>query len=125
MAEKIFQLTEGISNPIITILGVTYKPDVDDVRESPILELISILEAKGCVIRATDPYAKGYIDDPPCAADNSDLIVLGVNHNVYKNIDWQQMAANMPTPVLLDTRNFIDRKLAEDAGFAYHLLGDK
>ena len=125
VAQKIIRLTQDQDKPQVAILGVTYKPNVDDMRESPILTLIDLLERAGIAVAAQDPFAKGYEGDPCLAASGSDLLVLGVNHDCYRDLDLPRIAQAMRTPQLLDTRNFFSRKAAENAGFSYHLLGDR
>ena len=125
VAQKIINLTQGQDKPQVTILGVTYKPNVDDMRESPILTLISHLKTTNIQVIAQDPFAKGYQGDPYQAAAGSDLLVLGVDHNIYRDLDLKRLAQAMRTAKLLDTRNFFDRQTTAAAGFEYHLLGDK
>jgi UDP-N-acetyl-D-mannosaminuronic acid dehydrogenase len=57
-----------------------------------------------------------------CLQD-SDMLVIGVNHKAFKNLDLQKVFSLMRTKVIYDTRNFIDRTEANKAGFAYYLLG--
>lgn len=111
----------------ILILGVTYKPDVDDMRESPIIELIGQLKKEGVyntviVDRHVD-YEGSKDNDLYEAAKNAHLIVLAVNHSEYKNIDFARLKEAMNSPKVLDTRNFWDRDIVEQAGLEYHLLG--
>jgi UDP-N-acetyl-D-mannosaminuronic acid dehydrogenase len=111
----------------ILILGVTYKPDVDDMRESPIIELIGQLKKEGVyntviVDRHVD-YEGSKDNDLYEAAKNAHLIVLAVNHSEYKNIDFARLKEVMNSPKVLDTRNFWDRDIVEQAGLEYHLLG--
>jgi UDP-N-acetyl-D-mannosaminuronic acid dehydrogenase len=125
VAEKIADLTKGTENARIAILGVTYKPDVDDTRESPILELLELLRQRGCQVAATDPFAAGFSRDSYAAAKDADLLLLGVHHRQYRELDLPRLAQAMRQPLLLDTRNFFNREQAEAAGFSYHLLGEK
>jgi len=57
--------------------------------------------------------------------ENSDMVVLGVNHHQFKQLPLAQMAKLMRNKNLFDTRNFVDRQKAEAAGFKYYLLGEK
>ena len=56
VASEILDILNGIQDPVVTILGVTYKPNVDDTRESPVLHLIDILKQQKINVRAFDPY---------------------------------------------------------------------
>ena len=125
VAQKIIDMVKDKDKPQVTILGVTYKPNVDDTRESPILTLIAQLANTNIQVLAQDPFSANYQGDIYQSATGSDLIVLGVDHNCYRELDLTRLAQAMRTPKLLDTRNFFSRETAEASGFEYHLLGDK
>lgn len=124
VAQKIASLTQGRAKAKIAVLGVTYKPDVDDIRESPVLKLIGLLRGQGYQVAAADPHALGFERDSYAAAAGADLLLLGVHHRQYRELDLPRLAQTMRQPLLLDTRNFFDRAAVEQAGFAYHLLGE-
>lgn len=126
VAARADKILEGLENPKICVLGVTYKPDVDDMRESPVIHLIEKLKGRGYCVKAHDPHVKGRTDveeDLYKAAEGADLIILGVNHSQYKNLDFAGLASCVRTKNFLDTRNFADTKAAEAAGFSCSLLG--
>ena len=128
VADRAMEILKGIKDPKVAILGVTYKPDVDDMRESPILYLIDQLKSRGVSVSVQDPFAhgrNGVLADLDEAVKDADLIILGVNHKVYKDLDFEALAKLVRTKNLLDTRNFADLKAAEAAGFAAYLLGRK
>lgn len=112
----------------VTILGITYKPNVDDTRESPILKLIDMLDEKeDYSISVYDPHVKTYkyqAKDLIDASQNSDLIVLAVDHDVFRNLPLDEIGQVMRNKNLFDTRNFYDRQEIEDKGFKYILLGE-
>ena len=108
----------------ITILGCTYKPDVDDIRESPILELAEILLQSGYSVTVTDPYARLYGRNLYESAEKTDLIVLGVHHSIYRDIDLRFLASMARTCQLYDLRNFFHRDIVEAAGFKYIRFGE-
>lgn len=122
---RIKQLLAGVSEPKVAVLGVTYKPNVDDTRESPILELLRLLEQDGYIVSAHDPHARGWQHDLAQVAAGADLLVLGVQHNEYRNLPYVALAKAMRRPVFLDTRNFANVNALTNAGFAYHLLGSR
>jgi UDP-N-acetyl-D-mannosaminuronic acid dehydrogenase len=113
--------------PKVTIMGATYKPDIDDTRESPILELLTLLGQKGYQVALVDPYItrQRFLEkDLLKAAAQSDLLVLAVQHQVFKNIDFEAVRQVMRNRLILDTRNFWDREKLQRLGFDYHLLGN-
>ena len=128
VADRCAEILKGVPSPKVAILGVTYKPDVDDMRESPILYLIGELKKLGMEVVCQDPFAhgrNGVLADIPEAVKGADLIVLGVNHKAYKDLDFEDLASLVRTKKFLDTRNFADMDSAEKAGFETYLLGRK
>lgn len=106
----------------VVMLGCTYKPDIDDLRESPIVEIVELL-SKEYVVVTVDPFISRYDVDVYEAAIDADLVVLGVHHGKFSEIDLEKLRRSLRTPVLLDTRNYFSRLDVERAGFEYHLLG--
>lgn len=127
--DRIDEILKDIKrNKKITILGITYKPDIDDIRESPILKLIDLIDGrKDYEVIIYDPYVKTHKyqeKDLIEAAKDSDLIVLGVNHDVFRSLPLNEIAKVMRNKNFLDTRNFLNRQEVEDKGFKYILLGE-
>ncbi len=124
---KIDGILGGLENKSVALYGVTYKPDIDDVRESPVMHLKNMLEAKGVNVRVCDPHAGEKVNnnyDIYEAAVGCDILVLGVNHSEFKNVDFAKLTEGMKQKQLIDTRNFWCRKTVEAAGVKYYLLGD-
>ena len=125
-ANRVIDILKDTKNPKVTILGITYKANVDDIRESPILALIDILKEHRINVSVCDPFVKempGVSADPLEAARDSDLLLLAVNHKQFKNLNFSDIAGEMRTANLFDTRNFVDTAAAEQAGFRTYLLG--
>lgn len=124
-AEAILQTVKG--NKRVTILGVTYKPNIDDIRESPILELIELFENSGeYEVVVVDPHISEYKlleKDLYKAVAGSHLVILGVNHDEFAKIDFSMLSRLMAQPNVLDTRNFWDEKEVSNSGLNYYLLG--
>lgn len=126
VAKDIMGILQGIEDPVVTILGISYKPDVGDTRESPLLHLFDILSGMGVYVRTYDPHAsqesilKESLED---ALSESDLLVLGVHHKEFKNLPLKDLAGLMRNKNIFDTRNYIDEKEALASGFNYYLLG--
>jgi len=112
----------------ISILGITYKPNIDDMRESPIIELIDLMDERDDYeVSVYDPYVKNHkyqAKDLIDVAKNSDLILLAVHHDDFKNLPLSDMAKVMRNKYFFDTRNFINREEVEEKGFKYILLGE-
>lgn len=124
---RICELTANIEGKRkICILGVTYKPNVDDMRESPILELIELLKENGFDYVVVDPHVEYEGSDKRDvyeAAKDAHLLVLAVNHDEFSEMDFARLKSVMNTPQVLDTRNFWDVRAVEKSGLSYHLLG--
>lgn len=128
---------QGSSKKKTAILGISYKPNVDDTRESPIIKLVSLFEKEGSFELAIfDPHVQNFDheshnnckkymkQDIYSAAKGSHLLILGVNHDAFGKIDFELLYKIMASPNILDTRNFWDGKMLSRMGFNYHLLGD-
>lgn len=107
----------------VVILGCTYKPDIDDLRESPIMSLVELLK-HDYEVHVVDPFVAQYDVDLYGTAENADLIILGVHHTQFRAIDLVRLAKHVKTPRLLDVRNFFSTDEVKRAGFEYHCLGD-
>lgn len=127
LADKIDSILEDIfGRKKITILGITYKADIDDVRESPIIYLLELLRQRNYELSIVDPYVNQSIyqtSDIHSASIDSDLILLGVNHREFASIDFSAVASVMRHKYLLDTRNFLNGEQLNKLGFHYFLLG--
>jgi len=110
----------------VAIFGATFKPDTDDIRESPILHLIALFKEAGVETVVYDPHAT-LIDNRAATAEeavkDADLLLIGVSHSAFKTLDVAPLAGLMKKPVIFDTKNVVPHEKAEAAGFAYHLLG--
>jgi UDPglucose 6-dehydrogenase len=115
----------------IALLGLAFKPGTDDVREAPSLVLAGRLAAEGADIRAWDPVVDGAEVLPRatiCAdaletLDDADAAVLVTEWPQLGELDWNQAAKRMRTPVLIDGRNMLDPDAMRSAGFTYEGIG--
>ncbi|MHB8062555.1 MAG: nucleotide sugar dehydrogenase [Ruminiclostridium sp.] len=132
MPEHVFARSKEILSEIngkkkVIILGATYKPNIDDVRESPIMELVKMFESdKDFEICIFDPHIDKHellcknLED---AVNEGHLLILGVNHDVFAKIDFTALKLLMAEANILDTRNYFDRSTLAEAGFNSYLLG--
>ena len=113
----------GISGAKVVILGVAYKKNVNDTRESPAIPLIQELEKAGASIVACDPvvteFIRPIIADLRVAAEGADALVLITDHDVFKDIDFSTLADSMRTKILVDTRNIFSKP----EGYIFRQLG--
>ncbi|MDF2700833.1 MAG: UDP-N-acetyl-D-glucosamine dehydrogenase, partial [Haloplasmataceae bacterium] len=112
VVERTEDLLSGIKNPKIAAFGVTYKGNVDDMRESPAMEIIELLEHKGYNVSIFDPHVKHpkhvSLEE---ATSGADIILILTDHNEYKKLNHQEIVKLMRRPVLFDTKNIIKPQL--------------
>ena len=115
----------------VTLLGLAFKPNTDDVREAPSLVLAGRLVAEGADVRAWDPVADGnavlpratICADPLEALDGADAAVLVTEWSQLAELDWAEAASRMSNPLLIDGRNMLDPVVMREAGFTYEGIG--
>lgn len=120
----------GLRGRHIAALGLAYKPDVDDLRESPAIEVARRLAEEGARLTTFEPFAPT-AGVPGCRAaptieaalKEAEAVVLLVDHRAFVDLDPAQVAARMPGRVAVDTRGRWDRQAWTAAGFALHVLG--
>lgn len=124
--QKIKTITSGISNPKVTILGVSYKGNIDDIRESPALKVLSGLEKEGIKYAIYDPHVKYFDYELSSLHDafvDSDCVVILADHDEFKFLHPSQVASMMKHQLLLDTRHFVNGSLWKESGFDIFYLG--
>jgi UDP-N-acetyl-D-mannosaminuronic acid dehydrogenase len=116
---------EGDGEKKVTILGASYKANVDDVRESPARRIGELLEERGFRTSVYDPLARlpNAAKSLQEAAESSDAILLAVNHDAFREIDPLQLAPIVRSRVLIDCHNFFSEPAWSAAGFRVYALG--
>lgn len=126
--QMILEQVKEISNPNVTVLGLTYKPDIDDIRESPAIEIVHMLQKNQRInLSICDPHVKGFGDklvDLETALKDSDCVLLAVNHKEFDSMNPAKVVQMVKNKVIIDTRNSLNREDWEANGFKYVLLGD-
>lgn len=126
--ESVEKILNKENSKNITILGITYKANIDDIRESPIIKLIDLLLENNYIVKVFDPFVKDFYlnkNDIISACKDSDLLILGVNHDYFKYLPLSEIKKEMRGNIILDTRNCLDEEEIKKAGFVYKLLGCK
>ncbi|WPD23676.1 MAG: UDP-glucose/GDP-mannose dehydrogenase family protein [Candidatus Electrothrix scaldis] len=120
----------------LAILGLTFKPETDDMRDAPALTILPALLEKGATVKAHDPKgmeeAKKYLpegveyaSDAYEACEDVDAVVLMTEWNQYRALDFERLKASMKTPVFIDLRNVYDPENLNNLGFCYVGVGRK
>lgn len=119
----------SLSNKRIAVLGLAYKPDIDDLRESPAIEAVFLLERSGAKVKAFEPFRQsGYlgINTQPnldLTLADADLILVLVGHTRFRNLDIERVKDITSARVILDTVNIVPPEW-ENAGFTVYRLGN-
>lgn len=134
LVEKIEQKLWNVKGKKIALLGLAFKPDTDDMRFAPSLEVIGLLLQRGARIQAYDPQAMeearrllgkkiGFAQDPYAAARGADCLLLMTEWNEFKEIDFKRVKSIMRQPLLVDGRNMYDPGKMRRLGFRYVGIG--
>ncbi|HEY9752663.1 MAG TPA: UDP-glucose/GDP-mannose dehydrogenase family protein [Coleofasciculaceae cyanobacterium] len=134
LVEKLQQVLKILKGKTVGLLGLTFKPDTDDLRDAPALFLIEQLSRLGTKVKAYDPLVSqsglrhGLSDvivetDPERLADGCDALVLVTDWQQFQELNYSKMASLMNTPVMIDGRNFLDQAALEAVGFRYLGVG--
>ena len=134
MAKRIIKACGGsVAGKTITLLGVTFKPNTDDMRDSPSLDIIPMLREAGAVIRAYDPAGMeeakvllknvNWCEDTYEALDGADALVIVTEWNEFRSLNFDRIKKILKGSVVVDLRNIYDPKTMTDAGFQYSSIG--
>jgi len=134
MAERVVAALGGsAAGKVVTLLGLTFKPNTDDMREAPSLAIAPALIRAGATIRAHDPEGAAeakklmpdltYCADPYEAMTGADAVVLLTEWNSYRALDLKRMKAILKQPVVVDLRNIYRPSEMRAAGFRYSSIG--
>jgi UDPglucose 6-dehydrogenase len=134
MAQKIVEAFGGVSGKTIAVLGLTFKPNTDDMRDAPSLVIVPALQKAGATIRAYDPEgakeARKLLKVELCAdayapLKDADGVVILTEWNEFRALDLPRMKALLKHPLMVDLRNIYRPAIMADAGFQYVSVGRK
>jgi len=134
MARKVTAACGGsVRGKTIAILGLTFKPNTDDMRDAPSLAIVAGLQDGGARVRAYDPEGMAgahalmpditYTDDPYACATGADALVIVTEWNAFRALDWAELAARMPGRTVVDLRNVYRPDDVARHGFRYVGVG--
>ncbi|MBI3152943.1 MAG: nucleotide sugar dehydrogenase [Chloroflexi bacterium] len=131
VVENVKRALGSLSGKKIAALGLAYKPDVDDLRESPANEVIHLLQEQGAQVKAWEPFkpdAKmrgiSMADSLESALKDADAIVLLVKHTEFTNLVPQEIAKITNARIIVDTVNGLNSEAWKNHGFVFHRIGD-
>lgn len=134
MAQKIIDAMGGYVNGMtIAVLGLAFKPNTDDMRDAPSLDIIPALQAAGATVRAFDPESMKearemmpnitYCDSAFDALTGADALAIVTEWNQFRALDLDRVKAALKTPLVVDLRNIYDPINMRSRGFVYHGIG--
>ena len=132
MIDKVLDLCGGsVNGKAIAVLGVTFKPETDDMREAPALTIVPALVGSGAAVRVVDPHGRregealmpgvSWMSDPYAAAEGAECLLILTEWNQFRALDLKRLAGAMAAPKLADLRNIYDRDDVLAAGFAEYV----
>lgn len=131
VVEKLLGELKILKGRTVGLLGLAFKPNTDDLREAPAIDIAKRLMDRGCRVKAHDPVAmdrfrKEYgdsgiqlVERPAEAAADCDALVLVTEWPEYRELDWEGIVKSLRTPIILDGRNVLDQAQLEAAGARY------
>ncbi|MCK4267452.1 MAG: UDP-glucose/GDP-mannose dehydrogenase family protein, partial [Actinomycetia bacterium] len=134
IADQANKMLEGLKDPRIGILGLAFKPNTDDMRDAPALDIIPHLKKDNRKIVAFDPVSMDnakkllpdgieYVSDPYEVCEKSDLVVVLTEWDEIRWLEWRRVKEVMKRPVVYDTRNCLDPQNLRRLGFTYQGVG--
>jgi UDPglucose 6-dehydrogenase len=135
MIERIEEACGGaLKGKTVAVLGLAFKPETDDMREAPSLDIVPGLIGRGAEVRVHDPKCMGearkllpaavtYCLGPYEAAEGADALVILTEWNAYRALDLEQLKTALARPVIVDLRNIYRPQEMAEAGFSYISVG--
>lgn len=134
--DKIIKAVGDVKGKTVAVIGLSFKPETDDMREAPALVVIDKLLSDGATVRVFDPVAidecKRRIGDTVAycknmydAADGADVFALMTEWRQFRMPSWNEIKKVMTGNIIVDGRNIYDRQELEDVGFIYYRIGEK
>jgi UDPglucose 6-dehydrogenase len=131
--EKVKEELGELKGKRVALLGLAFKENTDDLRESPAIGIAEYLVKGGADVYAYDPVAMdnaakelpvvNYVNSAYDAAEGADAVVIATPWNEFKNLDMKRILDTLKTPILIDGRNMYDPELMKELGFKYRGVG--
>jgi len=133
IVQNLREILGTLHGKTIGVLGLAFKPNTDDMREAPAVEIIHLLQNEGASVKAFDPVATAkakemvpsvmYCEDAYQVAEGSHALIIVTDWNEFKHLDMARIKASMAQPVLMDGRNIYEPRSMQRLGFIYRGIG--
>lgn len=133
LVKKIEDALWNLRGKTVAVLGLAFKPDTDDMRYAPSIEIISALQKEGAIVRAYDPQSAHrarlvlknvhYAKNPYDAMKGADCAVIVTEWEEFRKLDLKRAAKLLKHPIIIDGRNMFDPAAMKKAGFVYRSMG--
>jgi UDPglucose 6-dehydrogenase len=137
LVHKVMNYYKGdVSGKVFALWGLAFKPDTDDIREAPALDIIKDLTAAGAKIVAYDPEAMpnvkkllttnkslSFVDDEYAALNKADALLIATDWPVFRSPDYKKIKQDLAKPIIFDGRNLYDLETMKSQGFYYESMG--
>jgi UDPglucose 6-dehydrogenase len=133
MLEKIKRTLGSLNGKTIAVLGLAFKPNTDDMREAPSIDIIQGMQREGARIKAYDPVAMEeaknflhdveFMDDTYSPMAGADALIFITEWNQFRSLDWEKIKHLLKTPIVIDLRNIYEPQRMREHGFTYVAVG--
>jgi UDPglucose 6-dehydrogenase len=138
MVQKIKDAVGNVAGKLIAVLGISFKPETDDIREAPAIDIIQALQKEGARIRAYDPVAmmaarqvlknvefgeEHKVGEEYKIMEGADALVLFTEWNQFRSLDLDRIRGLLKVPIVVDLRNIYDPLRMKEKGFQYYCVG--
>ena len=123
----------GLAGTTLCVLGLSFKPETDDIRDAPAMDIIAQLQKRGASVRCFDPEAMSaaskeledvtFCKDAYDACQGADGVILVTEWNEFRALDLPRLRELLNEPILIDLRNVYEPNAVADAGFVYYSVG--
>jgi len=130
LEDALNEINRPLSNSSILVLGLSYKPDVKDIQISPVEKIVELLKNKGANILIYDPYFKDSevfgiqtLNNYSESLEVADGLIIATGHKEFHNLEPLFLKSKMKNPIVIDSKNILDQKLAKNVGLIYRGIG--
>ncbi|MGI4776302.1 MAG: UDP-glucose dehydrogenase family protein [Janthinobacterium lividum] len=133
LVDRIKKIMGNIAGKTISVLGLTYKANTDDIRNSPAIEIVKLLQEEKASVKAFDPIGNKNASEVLLGVEltnsadeacySTDAVIIATEWDHFKSLNFKAIFSKVNSPLIFDFRNILDAKLLEEIGFTYYSIG--